>query len=74
MNKKILKTILILGICMVFTPSAWAGDDETTAKKEPLVMMVTLPHALQWEKGTGSLNGTTKLLWNFSEKLVMQTI
>ena len=33
MNKKNLKTILILSICMVFIPSAWAGDDETTAKK-----------------------------------------
>ena len=33
MNKKISKTILIFSICLVFTPSAWAGDDETTAKK-----------------------------------------
>jgi S1-C subfamily serine protease len=32
-NKKILKTILILSICMVFTTSAWAGDDDMTAKK-----------------------------------------
>ena len=33
MNRKILKTILIFSICLVFTPSAWAGDDEVTAKK-----------------------------------------
>ena len=33
MNKKILKTILILSICMVFAPLAWAGDDGVTAKK-----------------------------------------
>ena len=32
MNRKILKTILIFSICLVFTPSAWAGDDEITAK------------------------------------------
>ena len=32
MNKKILKTILIFSICLVFTLSAWAGDDEITAK------------------------------------------
>ena len=33
MNKKILGTILILSTCMAFIPFAWAGDDETTAKK-----------------------------------------
>ena len=33
MSKKILRTILILSICMVFTPLAWSGDDATTAKK-----------------------------------------
>ena len=39
-------------------------------KKEPLVMMVTLPHVFQWEKDTGSLNRIIKQLWNFSEKPV----
>ena len=33
MSKNILKTILILSICMVFTPFAWAGDDDITGKK-----------------------------------------
>ena len=33
MNKRILKTILIFSICLVFTCSAWADDDELTAKK-----------------------------------------
>ena len=36
MSKKNLKTILILSICIVFTPFAWAGDDETTAKNRAL--------------------------------------
>ena len=33
MNKKILKTILIFSLYLVFAPSAWADDDELTAKK-----------------------------------------